>query len=80
MAIDKAKALQASIPYANPKIGPIQPAQFGTFPALLLVLFGAGLVATIGWAVLFALNRSGVQRLSKVEPSAAQRPGGGFPI
>jgi len=31
--------------------------------------------AVIGWAILFALRRSGVQQLSEMNPSAEQRSG-----
>ena len=72
LAIDKAKAIQASIPYANPGVGPIQPAQFTILPTLLLVLVGACITGVIGWAILFALHRSGVHRLSEVDPSRGQ--------
>ncbi len=75
MAINKGKAIQASVPYANPHVGPIQPAQFTVLPSLLLTLVGACLAGAIGWAILFALHRSGVQRFSEVDTSGGQRPG-----
>ena len=63
LAIEKARAIQASLPYTHPPIGPIQPAQFTFFPTiawLFLCFYAAG---AIGWAILFALRRSGVHRL-----------------
>lgn len=68
MAIEKAKAIQASLPDTHPVVGPIQPAQF-TLISTFAVLFVAGcVIGAVGWAVLFALRRSGVQRLSALRP------------
>ena len=75
VAIDKARAIQASIPYANPHVGPIQPLQFTVLPSLLLILVGACIAGAIGWAIVFALHRSGVHRLSEIDPSSGQRSG-----
>jgi hypothetical protein len=71
VAIDKARAIQASVPYANPYVGPIKPSGIALFPTLLIVLVGAGVAGAIGWAVVFALHRSGTHRLSQVNPSNA---------
>jgi len=49
---------------SNPPLVPMEAAHLTFFPmvALLLVIFyAAGLV---GWAILFALHRSGVRRLA----------------
>ena len=76
MAIEKAKATQASLPDTHPYVGPIQPAQF-TLISTFAVLFVSGcVVAAVGWAVLFALRRSGVQRLSELRPSGDRGAGG----
>jgi hypothetical protein len=76
MAIEKANAIQASLPDMHPYVGPIQPAQF-TLISTFAVLFVAGCVAgAVGWAVLFALRRSGVQRLSELRPSGDRGSGG----
>jgi len=57
LAIDKAKAIQASIPYANPQVGPIHPTQqLMLLPTLLFVLAGACVTAALGWGILFALH------------------------
>ena len=71
LAIEKGKAIQASLPQVNPQIGPIQPAQHSFLPTVALVFaffYAAGL---IGWAILFALRRSGVHRLADM--SAEQK-------
>ena len=74
LAMDKARAIQASGPYASPQVGPIRSADFSLFFPLLLALGGACLVGAIGWAIVFALHRSGIHRLSQVDPSTAQPP------
>ena len=80
MAIEKAKAIQASIPEAHPQVGPIQPEQF-TFLTSVALLFVCGcVVGAVGWAVLFALRRSGVQRLEELRPSRGRSSGGGLTI
>jgi hypothetical protein len=75
VAIDKARAIQASIPYANPHVGPIHRAQFSVLPSLLLTLVGACVAGAIGWAILFSLHRSGAQRFSELDPSRGQHSG-----
>jgi hypothetical protein len=64
LAIEKAKAIQASLPDVNPRLGAIQPAHFTFLPTValgFLFFYAAGL---IGWAILFTLHRSGVHRLA----------------
>jgi hypothetical protein len=71
LAIEKAKAINASLPNVNPHVGPIQPAHFTFLPVVILAFvffYAAGL---IGWAILFALHRSGMHRLSNL-PAALQ--------
>ena len=75
VAIDKARAIQASGPYANPHVGPILSVRFAILPSLVFTLLGACAAGGIGWTVLFALHRSGVQRLSEVDPSGEQGAG-----
>lgn len=50
LAIEKAEAIQVSLPHTNPPVAPIQPAQFVFLPtiALMLVVFYA--VGALGWA------------------------------
>jgi hypothetical protein len=66
LAIEKATAIRASVPDVNPHVGPIQPAHFTFFPALLVIFTGAYLAGVIGWAILFALHRSGFHRLTEM--------------
>lgn len=68
MVIEKAKAISISVPPNSVQVGRIQPEQFGTVTTFLGVLVGACAVAAIGWAVLFALKRTGSQRMSAVNP------------
>ncbi len=76
MAIEKAKAISASVPSTSMNVGPIQPEGFTTVWAFAMVLVGACVLGAVGWAVLFALRRSGMQRLSELRPSG-ERDGGG---
>jgi hypothetical protein len=65
LAIERGEAIQGSLPYANPPIGPIHPVRSTLLPGVVMGLatfYAAGL---IGWAILFALRRSGVHRLDK---------------
>lgn len=64
MAIEKAKAISASLPDTHPYVGPIQPAQFSVIATFAVVFVAGCVIGAVGWAVLFALRRSGVQRLS----------------
>jgi hypothetical protein len=69
LAIEKATAIRASVPDINPHVGPIQPAHFTFFPALLVIFAGAYLAGVIGWVILFALHRSGFHRLTDMPTS-----------
>jgi hypothetical protein len=80
MAIEKAKAIQASLPDTYPYVGPIQPAQFTLISSFVVLFVGGCVVGAVGWAVLFALRRSGVQRLSKLRPSGDRSSGGRLSI
>jgi hypothetical protein len=68
LAIEKATAVQASLPHSNPHLPPIQPQHFTFFPAMALIFFSAYAAAAIGWVVLFTIRRSGVHRLSEIAP------------
>jgi hypothetical protein len=75
LAMDRAKAIQASVSSAaSPVVGPVRSADFSLFLPLLLALGLAGLAGAIGWVILFALHRSGIHRLSQVDPTSAQPP------
>jgi hypothetical protein len=71
MTIEKAKAISASVPHTSQTVGPIQPEQFTTVSTFLVVLASACVAGALGWAILFALHRSGSQRLSEINPQRA---------
>lgn len=73
LAIEKAKAISASIPHANPPVGPIHSTQATIVQTLLFVLIWAMAAGAIGWSILYALRRTGVQQLSEMKPAAGQR-------
>ncbi len=63
LALEKARMIQASFSDGNQLLVPMEAAHLTFFPTLVLLLvifYAAGLV---GWAILFALRRSGVHRL-----------------
>ncbi len=65
LALEKARMIQTSFSDGNPVV-PMEAAHFTFFPTLVLLLmifYAAGLV---GWAILFALRRSGVHRLAEM--------------
>jgi hypothetical protein len=65
LAIQRGEAIQRSLPYANPPVGPIHPVPSTLLPGIVIGLaffYAAGL---IGWVILFALRRSGVHRLDE---------------
>lgn len=66
LAIEKGKAIQASLPGVNPPIGPIHGVQTAFFPTIALMFLFFYAAGVIGWAILFALRRSGVHRLSEM--------------
>ncbi|HEX8836527.1 MAG TPA: hypothetical protein VF748_06310 [Candidatus Acidoferrum sp.] len=72
-AIEKAKAISASVPHANPPVGPIHSMQATIVQTLLAVLIWAIAAGAIGWGILYALRRSGVQQLSEMNPPLGQR-------
>ena len=73
LTIEKARAISASIPQANPAVGPIHPTQAMIVQALLATLIWAIGAGAIGWGILYVLRRTGVQQLSEMNPSAGQR-------
>jgi hypothetical protein len=71
LAIERGEAIHASPPYQNLTVGPILPVHSTLLPGVVIGLalfYAAGL---LGWAILFALRRSGVHRLD--ETSAEPR-------
>jgi hypothetical protein len=74
LTIEKATAIQNSLPSAYPQqLPPIQPENFTFFPAMAVIFLSAYAAAVIGWAVLFALRRSGVHRLSEMPAAPPQK-------
>jgi hypothetical protein len=81
LTIDKAKSIAASASYSRPNVGPIHAAQqLMLLPTLLIILTAACVAGIIAWAILFALQRSGLHRLPDVNPAGGQRPGGKLSI
>ena len=70
VAIEKARAIQASVPDIGPRVGPIQPAHFTFLPTIALIFAFFYAAGMIGWAILFSLRRSGVHRLADMSPEA----------
>jgi hypothetical protein len=74
LTIEKATAIEESLPLAYPQqLPPIHPVHFTFFPAMALIFLSAYAAAMIGWAVLFALRRSGVHRLSEMSTAPEQK-------
>ena len=64
IVIEKATAIRNSVyPAVSQHVGPIQPEHFTFLPSLMLMFGVAYLAGMIGWAVLYALHRSGMHRL-----------------
>ena len=78
MTIVKATAIEESVPSANPSVGPIHPAHFTIVSTLLAIMAVVCVAAALLWAILFALNRSGIQRLSALNPCADHRAKSGL--
>jgi hypothetical protein len=72
LTIEKATAIQDSLPYSNPQLPPIQAGHFTFFPAMAVIFLAAYAVAVIAWAVFFALRRSRVHRLSEMPAAPPQ--------
>jgi len=73
-AIEKAKAISQSVTPSSTPVGPIHPPYVSIVPTFLIALAGVGVCGALVWAALFALHRSGTQRLSDLKPSAERRP------
>jgi len=63
VAIKRGEEIAASLPHSNPQIGPIQPVHSTLLPPIVLLSVTFYAAGFIGWAILFALRRSGVHRL-----------------
>ena len=73
MAIEKARAISMSVPHTNLAVGPVQSAQTTIVQSFLGVLIWAITAGAIGWGILYALRRSGLQQLSEMDPPLGQR-------
>lgn len=69
MTIEKARAIQTSVPEAHPHVGPIHAADFTVLPSFVLLLVLGCTVGAIGWAIVFAMRRSGVHRWEELKGS-----------
>jgi hypothetical protein len=67
VAIEKARAIQMSVPPSHQQVGPIQSADFTVLPSFALLLVLGCAAGAIAWAVAYALRRSGVQRLEELK-------------
>ncbi len=67
MAIEKARAIQLSVPPSHQQVPPIQSANFTVLPSFALLFVMGCVVGAIAWAVVYALRRSGVQRLEELK-------------
>jgi len=65
--IEKARSIVASIPHQNPPLPPIHPVPFASPQALVLTVIATYILGAAVWALVFALRRSGVHRLSEAE-------------
>lgn len=67
MAIEKARAIQLSVPPSHQQVGPIQSANFTVVPSFALWWVIGCAVGAIAWGIAYALRRSGVQRLEELQ-------------
>ena len=65
LAIQKGEAIHASVPDTNLPVGPIHPVHSTLLPGVVIGLASFYAAGLIGWAILFALRRSGVHRLDE---------------
>jgi hypothetical protein len=75
-AIEKAKAISQSVPPSSTPVGRITPPYVSIVPTFLIALACVCVCGALMWVVLFALHRSGTQRLSDLKPSAEQHSSG----
>jgi hypothetical protein len=72
LAIDKAEAIRTALPADIAPVGPMWAPHVNILTTIVLTFLLVDFVAAVGWVVLFALHRSGVQRLEETS-SAAER-------
>jgi hypothetical protein len=66
LAIEKCKSIVDALHKANPQSSPLDAEQITVFGAFAVIFIVVAVLAAIGWAVLFAMGRSGVHRLSQI--------------
>ena len=64
VALEKARGIQASYSHGDPPLVPLEAAHFTFIPTIALITAIFYALGLIGWAILFALRRSGVHRLA----------------
>ncbi len=67
MAIRKGEMIANSLPHVNPTIPPIVEGHSALLPPIALCVGLFYVLGLIGWLVLYALRRTGVQRLDDVK-------------
>ena len=67
MIIQKAESVALSLPHSNPSLPPIRSLTAALSPVFALAILSTAIIAIVVWAILFALRRSGVHRLSDVQ-------------
>jgi hypothetical protein len=65
LAIKEGEAIVASVPHVNQPVGTIHPVHSVLLGGIVLGLAFFYAAGTIGWAILFAMRRSGVHRLAE---------------
>jgi hypothetical protein len=65
MAIKEGEAIQRSLPHVNPPIGPIHSVHSTLLSGAVLGFAFFCAASIIGWAIFFAMRRSGVHRLDE---------------
>jgi hypothetical protein len=65
LAIKRGEEIATSLPHVNPPIVPIQPVHSMLLPSIAFFVIFFVAAGLLGWAILFALHRSGVHRLAQ---------------
>jgi hypothetical protein len=69
VAIDKARSIEAAVSPASTPLGPIPVQQFTIVGTFSLVFALACICGAVAWGILYAMKRSGSQRLTEIKPS-----------
>jgi hypothetical protein len=65
-AIQKGENIAYSLPHVSQPIAPVHPVHSGLLPPIPLFFAAFYAAGFLGWAILFALRRSGVHRLDNI--------------